>query len=211
MSPTDVRFVAFFSLAVGSLMGYFLLHQKKTDVTSQAPDVMHNQDESNVVGQIQAEKSIRLVVQRFRKASLLIEESRTVTVGDDAAEGYSGILVYASFAKSATEESVIQAAKTIMNLPLLTRGVWGDGSDPVSVLDMATQGSAGVAVMLVPQANLISKVSDSNDTLLPIVTIDVVNTNGTLRHQTGAKSRAIHPVSWSDWKGCWTGALRISR
>ena len=105
--------------------------------------------------QSDSEKSIRLVVQRFRKASLLIDESETVTVGTDGS--FSGILVYTSFAKSATKQKVLQAAKTIMNLPILTRGLWGDGSEPVSVLDMASAGGAGV--MLVPQANLISKVS----------------------------------------------------
>jgi hypothetical protein len=93
-----------------------------------------------------------------------VEESKIVMAGKDApplspeANNYSGILVYASFAKSATKETVMQAAKTIVNLPVLTRGVWGDGLDTVSVLNMAGS-SDGVAVLLVPQANLICKVS----------------------------------------------------
>jgi hypothetical protein len=108
--------------------------------------------------QYEPEKSIRLVIQRFRKASLLIDESEMVTVGsNNSDDAFSGILVYTSFAKSATKEKVLHAAKTVMNLPILTRGLWGDGSEPISVLEMAKEG--GVAVMLVPQANLISKVS----------------------------------------------------
>lgn len=159
MSPVDVRAVALLSLALGVALGYsFQIRENlkpkdrststQTETESKSPD----------------EKSIRLVAQRFRKASLVVEDSKIVTVGKDTplltadANEYSGILVYASFAKSATKEKVMQAARIIMNLPVLTRGVWGDGSEPVSVLD--TAGSGGeVAVLLVPQANLICKVS----------------------------------------------------
>jgi hypothetical protein len=165
MSSVDVRAVALLSLALGTALGYSLRVQQRTRTTA---IVQENEDRSlPTQGEKDPkspdEKSIRLVVQRFRKASLLLEESIIVTVGKDTpllstnANEYSGILVYASFAKSATKEMVMQAAMTIMNLPVLTRGVWGDGLDPVSVLDMA--GSGGVAVLLVPQANLICKVS----------------------------------------------------
>lgn len=71
---------------------------------------------------------------------------------------FCGMLVYASFAKSATKDKVMQAAKTIMNLPVLTRGMWGDASETASALELASEGG-NVGVMLVPQANLISKVN----------------------------------------------------
>jgi hypothetical protein len=103
------------------------------------------------------ESSIRSVIQRFRKASLLLDETHTVTVG--GASTFAGILVYTSFGTRCTREKVLQLARTLLNLPVLTTGLWGDGSEPVSVLDMATQNHGGVAIMLVPQANLISKVS----------------------------------------------------
>lgn len=159
MSPVDVRAVALLSLALGVALGYSFqirenLKPKDRFTSTQAETESKSPDE----------KSIRLVAQRFRKASLVVEDSKIVTVGKDTplltadANEYSGILVYASFAKSATKEKVMQAARIIMNLPVLTRGVWGDGSEPVSVLD--TAGSGGeVAVLLVPQANLICKVS----------------------------------------------------
>jgi D-Tyr-tRNAtyr deacylase len=103
------------------------------------------------------ESSIRSVIQRFRKASLVLDETHTVTVG--GASTFAGILVYTSFGTSCcTREKVLQLARTLLNLPVLTTGLWGDGSEPVSVLDMATQNHGGVAIMLVPQANLISKV-----------------------------------------------------
>jgi hypothetical protein len=104
------------------------------------------------------ESSIRSVIQRFRKASLVLDETHTVTVG--GASTFAGILVYTSFGTSCcTREKVLQLARTLLNLPVLTTGLWGDGSEPVSVLDMATRNHGGVAIMLVPQANLISKVS----------------------------------------------------
>ena len=159
MSPVDVRAVALLSLALGVALGYSF--QKRENLK---PKDRSTSTQAETESKSPDEKSIRLVVQRFRKASLVVEDSKIVTVGKDTplltadANEYSGILVYASFAKSATKEKVMQAARTIMNLPVLTRGVWGDGSEPVSVLD--TAGSGGeVAVLLVPQANLICKVS----------------------------------------------------
>ena len=161
MSPVDVRAVALLSLAFGAALLLWDIHLQKRENLQAKYHSTSTQEEKE--SKSPDEKSIRLVVQRFRKASLVVEDSKIVTVGKDTpllstdANEYSGILVYASFAKSATKEKVMQAAKTIMNLPVLTRGVWGDGSDPVSVLD--TAGTGGVSVLLVPQANLICKVS----------------------------------------------------
>jgi hypothetical protein len=160
-------------------------------LTNTAPP---NEQSNQIVQQnSNEEKSIRLVVQRFRKASLLLDETHTVTVGGSSYrdESFSGILVYASFAKSATREKVFHAARIIMNLPVLTRGHWGDGSDPVSVLDLATSGG-GVAVMLVPQANLISKVSASYGVEYNVLTCYTHN------DLVGKESGTVDSVSWAD-------------
>lgn len=127
------------------------------------------------------ETSIRLVVQRYRQARLLVDDTDVVTAGfvndDDVGsrlthpntDGSTGLLVYVSFAKSASKEKVHQAAKALMNLPVLTVGAWGDGTEPRSVLDLAEQGEkeadARVSIMLVPLANLISKVKSQGKSI----------------------------------------------
>eukprot|EP00547_Thalassionema_nitzschioides_P016837 CAMPEP_0194239566 /NCGR_PEP_ID=MMETSP0158-20130606/5986_1 /TAXON_ID=33649 /ORGANISM="Thalassionema nitzschioides, Strain L26-B" /LENGTH=199 /DNA_ID=CAMNT_0038974059 /DNA_START=330 /DNA_END=926 /DNA_ORIENTATION=+ len=74
-----------------------------------------------------------------------------------------GLLVYISFAKSATKEKALQAAKTVLNLPLLTQGAWGDGSDTKSFLAMTSH--CKPQFLLVPQANLISKVKSQGKSI----------------------------------------------
>ena len=88
-----------------------------------------------------------------------------------------GMLVYVSFSKAAetNRTAIFTAARTILNLPVLTRGVWGDGSGTVSVLDLATElnkdaeasskGGGGVPIVLVPQANLVSKVKSNGKSI----------------------------------------------
>ena len=133
--------------------------------------------------------AVELVFQRFRQARLLLEEEqRVVTVGewnDDAMlapstshessqSATTGILVYVSFSKSATKEKVEQAAKTVLNLPIATMGAWGDtSSTTASMLKLAVEMDAASAeskkprlfLMIVPQANLISKVKNSGKSI----------------------------------------------
>ena len=124
----------------------------------------------------EATESLRLVVQRFRQASFLVD-GQVVSVGDTCAmvkpvhmnntkaeSSTCGLLVYISFAKSATTEKALQAAKTLLNLPLLTQGSWGDGSKPASLLDMAASQSKPY-LLLVPQANLICKVKNQGKSI----------------------------------------------
>jgi hypothetical protein len=112
-----------------------------------------------------ASLSIRMVVQRYRRASILLEESHVVTVGEPLEESLSrsveslllspsgtgqkaaasseappclGMLVFISFSKTATPELVEQAAKTILNLPTQTVGAWGDGSGTKSMFQLLT-------------------------------------------------------------------------
>lgn len=117
-------------------------------------------------------ESVRLIVQRFRKCSLLVH-GKVVTVGSTSNDDIDlvnpktttscGLLAYISFGMTATPERVLQAATTLINLPILTLGVWGDGeTETKSILDMSTAANAEssnlVQLVLVPQANLISKI-----------------------------------------------------
>ena len=108
--------------------------------------------------------SIRLVVQRYRKASLLINEKEVVTVGREVStitsqendkdstrstscliggtendSSHIGMLVYVSFSKSALPQDVQKAARTILNLPIQTEGAWGDGSTTRSIIQVALE------------------------------------------------------------------------
>lgn len=142
--------------------------------------------------------NIHLVVQRYRSCKLLLEERTWVSVGEDAPDyqnhrndndedhqednftdsshsatplgRHCGLLVYVSFADTATVSHVHQAAATLLNLPVLTLGQWGDGSRPQSVLDLlattsstsgessTTANKAATSLVLVPQANLFAKI-----------------------------------------------------
>ena len=59
--------------------------------------------------------------------------------------------------KGATEALVAKAAKTVLSVPLVTDGVWGDGTAPCSVLDRCAKGQE-CGIMVVPQASLAAKV-----------------------------------------------------
>ena len=139
-------------------------------------------------------KPIKIVIQRFRHAKLLLHDDdntqQYITVGSkielNAEEEVTtvqhsqlypgGILVYISFARSTQSSMIYPAARTVLNLPIVVRGQWGDGSKPCSVLKLASDcyleeqsdgvsanntsnvnDAFGVAVVIVPQANLVSK------------------------------------------------------
>ena len=98
------------------------------------------------------------------------------TASPDSIEVVVGLLVYVSFSSSATKVSVYNAAKTVLNLPIITLGSWGDGTTTKSILQIAASTSTAkrnssttdetssspsyhnVNLVIVPQANLISKV-----------------------------------------------------
>ena len=153
-------------------------HKQTLRLLIQHVTMSQNQEETTSIA------SIRMVIQRYRKASLLIDEKEVVTVGDgvgsadssaevllgrdgSGGRGHVGMLVYISFSKTATPVEVQKAARTILNLPIQTEGAWGDGSSTKSILQAAGSvvdsnkekpSAAPVSVMLVPQANLIAKV-----------------------------------------------------
>lgn len=123
---------------------------------------------------------VKLVIQRFRSASLLLSPNETAHINQsagDQAQPSCGMLVYVSFSKAAesNRSAIFSAARTLLNLSVLTRGVWGDGSGTVSALVLATEldkaksaassTSSGVPIVVVPQANLISKVKNNGKSI----------------------------------------------
>ena len=105
----------------------------------------------------------------------------------DAVVGVVGLLVYVSFANTATKDSVYNAAKTVLNLPIITLGSWGDGTSTQSLLQLAAGNQDmsdttikinssshsssspsyyyNVNLVIVPQANLISKVKSNGKSI----------------------------------------------
>ena len=96
---------------------------------------------------------------------------------------HCGLLVYVSFASTADKAKVEQAVTTLLNLPVLTTGLWGDGVSTVSLLQLLSSSSSAAtieretqtiesdennnnpclaaavaSVAIIPQANLICKV-----------------------------------------------------
>ena len=82
-----------------------------------------------------------------------------MTIGDDGENSSCcGLLAYISFGSSTTQSQVEAAAQTLLNLPVLTTGLWGDSSSTQSILGLATASISSCSLVIVPQANLISKV-----------------------------------------------------
>jgi D-Tyr-tRNA(Tyr) deacylase len=121
----------------------------------------------------------------------VIDESRVIALGNpvdnllaaSSTKGSSssetaGMLVYVSFGRTATKNNTEQAARTLLNLPILTLGAWGDGQGTQSILQLsadlfrkrntsqASPSASGKGLddvsplswLLVPQANLTAKV-----------------------------------------------------
>lgn len=116
---------------------------------------------------------VNVVVQRCNEASLLLDnDSQWSTVG-------RSMVVYISFARGATVASAQSAGKALCFLPLLTLGNWGDGSKPVSLVDILIDEAnrikqsassveaeappsdgtplSRISVMVIPQASLSGK------------------------------------------------------
>jgi D-Tyr-tRNAtyr deacylase len=108
--------------------------------------------------------SVYIVVQRFRECKLLINELEYANVGSSSDS--CGLLAYVSFASSTTPVQVEQAAGTLLNLPVLTTGLWGDGeSSTLSVLALSVDPTLSCSLVIVPQANLISKVKQQGKSI----------------------------------------------
>jgi len=134
-------------------------------------------------------KSVHIVLQRYRSCKLLLHETEWVSVGTTSSttahhdetndallhhettqqqqqqqqqQQHCGLLVYVSFANTADRCAVQRAAQSIVQIPVLTTGQWGDGvSQTQSLLQLAAatlEQTVSTSLVLVPQANLISKV-----------------------------------------------------
>ena len=130
-------------------------------------------DAASPAGEIAAPTPlVRAVVQRCDAAELLVDNAEEwVTIG-------WGLVVFVSFGKGCTLEVLPKVVKQLLNLPLLTAGVWGDGSTTSSIVAAARASAASLdcdddgdaaagstrtergapSVMLIPSAGLISKV-----------------------------------------------------
>jgi D-Tyr-tRNAtyr deacylase len=96
-----------------------------------------------------------VVIQRCNRAELLVDnKDRWETID-------IGLIVYVAFsgdASMSTASNIVQAqlkkaALAVLNLPLLTLGMWGDGSDTRSLLSLAEEGHHP-GIMIIPQAAL---------------------------------------------------------
>lgn len=87
---------------------------------------------------------VQIVVQRCLEASI------------DTGSIERGLVVYISFGQETSDESIVKAAKGILNLPLSTQGEWGDQFKKESVLNVSREIPQGILV--VPQACLTSTI-----------------------------------------------------
>lgn len=87
--------------------------------------------------------------------------------GDDDNSNSCGLLAYISFSSSTTHSQVETAAQTLLNLPVLTIGFWGDKeSSTQSILSLAaTSTPSCCSLVIVPQANLISRVKQQGKSI----------------------------------------------
>jgi hypothetical protein len=152
-----------------------------------------------------------MVIQRYRKARIVLNDTKVVTLGEEAPlltadDKYTddadddatttkttktlGVVVYVSFSsKIATFADIEHAAKTILQLPIHTFGRWGDGlcsgidggqtqsllqilssrheqmtnhsrsaSRPDNIESNTSSSLSPISLLIVPQANLISKI-----------------------------------------------------
>mmetsp|Transcript_11187 Transcript_11187/g.14718 ORF Transcript_11187/g.14718 Transcript_11187/m.14718 type:complete len:350 (-) Transcript_11187:320-1369(-) len=163
---------------------------------------------------------VHLVLQRYRHCRILLREEEWVSVGYRATESgeeeheHCGLLVYISFAVGTTRDMVENAAQTIVNLSLLTSGLWGDGeSEPKSLLDFISNAPSSSSVVLCPQANLISKIrgkstlqyrgqcsKQEGEELFICFSAHVIGL--LLEHQCKVRWLSL-PAQYSAWKQAW--------
>lgn len=116
---------------------------------------------------------VRVVLQRCESASLLIDnKSRWEKIP-------RGLIAFVSFGQGADRKLIAQAAAAVVHAPVLTLGVWGDGSGAQSLVTLAKAGGGpepmdkpGVSVstriprfglMVIPQAALYCRLRGRKD------------------------------------------------
>lgn len=96
--------------------------------------------------------AVRVVCQRVCSAELLLD-------GDNEwAKMEHGLIVYISFSKKATREILPRVAKAVANFNIVTRGNWGDGTQPMSARQLVAEQKEPCGVMVIPQAGLCAKI-----------------------------------------------------
>lgn len=122
-------------------------------------------------------KTVHLVVQRYRRCRILLNETEWRNVGssslssdDNASETHCGWLVYTSFAAGATQETIQKAVLTLFQMPFGTWGHWEEkGGRPQTLSAMMQQAHNDhvaaastkdhrLSLVLCPQANLVSQI-----------------------------------------------------
>ena len=94
---------------------------------------------------------IRCACQRVNSASLLIDNDNQYQ------SMQNGLVIYISFTTDCNLNDLPKAASQLANLPICTKGNWGDGSKPQSVREFVKQ-KMDIGLMIIPQAGLVSKV-----------------------------------------------------
>ena len=92
-----------------------------------------------------------VIVQRCDEASLLVDNvDEWVHIG-------KGLVLNVSFSKVATPADVDKATQTLLSIPLMTAGQWGDATKPAAITSLLQDGHE-VSILVIPQASLVSKV-----------------------------------------------------
>ena len=94
---------------------------------------------------------VHVLVQRCDEASLLVDnEDAWVHIA-------KGLVLNVSFSKVATPADVDKASASLLSVPLMTVGQWGDRTKPAAITSLLQDGHE-VNILVIPQASLVSKV-----------------------------------------------------
>ena len=94
---------------------------------------------------------VHVLVQRCDEASLLVDNA------DAWVHIAKGLVLNVSFSKVATPADVDKASASLLSIPLMTVGQWGDRTKPAAITSLLQDGHE-VNILVIPQASLVSKV-----------------------------------------------------
>ena len=91
----------------------------------------------------------RIITQRANSASLLLDNKKSwASLG-------RCLIVSISFTNAATVEILHKVVKGILNMPVLTKGEWGDGTKPVSLTTLIEEeNSKNWGLMIIPAVSI---------------------------------------------------------
>jgi len=111
--------------------------------------------------------TIHAVIQRVNHAELLLDNKdkwAQIDLGLVVSLGFSGSVeepLTNSTDSPSIQAQVLKCVQSLLNLPLLTLGVWGDGSPPQTVLQLLGA-KHEVGLMIIPQAALGASLKGTN-------------------------------------------------